>query len=88
MQDVYLKKCFTLSFQGEPSILNRFMHALREWAGGGGSDVQLLTVEPLREALPATRVWLSSTVISNLNHVLLYHKNEVRKTEMCVFYLH
>ncbi|XP_050723109.1 putative neural-cadherin 2 isoform X3 [Eriocheir sinensis] len=61
---------------GELSILSQFLHAVQAWAGGGGSNVQLLTVEPLEEG-PATRIWLSSTETRNFDHVLLYHKNEL-----------
>lgn len=76
----FISEVFRVYFQGEPSILSRFVNTVRTWAGGGGADVQLLTVEPLEEVLPATRVWLSSTETRNFDHVLLYHVNEVRKT--------
>lgn len=55
---------------------------MRAWAGGGGGSVQLLTVEPLEEVLPATQLWLSSTETRNLDHLLLYHRNEVMR-EYC-----
>lgn len=55
---------------------------MRAWAGGGGGGVQLLTVEPLEDVPPATQVWLSSTETRNLDHLLLYHRNEVTR-EYC-----
>ncbi|XP_050723127.1 putative neural-cadherin 2 isoform X2 [Eriocheir sinensis] len=66
--------------EGEPSILSRLLNTVRAWAGGGGADVQLLTVEPLEEVLSATRVWLSSTETRNFDHVLLYHMDELSAT--------
>lgn len=47
--------------------------------GAKGDDVQVLSVETIEEEkIPTTRVWLSAVGIMNFDHILLYHKNEVR----------
>lgn len=65
-----------LLFQGGASVLSRLVGAARTWAGGGG-EVRVLSVQPMEGRIPTTRVWLSTTGITNLDYLLLYHKNEV-----------
>ena len=66
-------------FQEETSILTQMLAAVQEWVGTKDKDVQVLSVEPIEEEkTPATRVWLSAVGMMNFDHILLYHKNEVR----------
>ncbi|KAG7158559.1 putative neural cadherin-like 2, partial [Homarus americanus] len=73
--------------EGESSILNRLVEAARRWIEKAGVDsvdkdsvgVEVVTVEEFGKDtdMPITRVWLTSLGASNLNHVLLYHREEV-----------
>lgn len=65
------------------SILSRLVRAVRAWVEGRGEGVRAVSVQPLEggatpAAWPATRVWISSAGVANLDHVLLYRKQEVR----------
>ncbi|KAK3891723.1 hypothetical protein Pcinc_004396, partial [Petrolisthes cinctipes] len=71
--------------QGGPSILSRLVRAVRAWVGDRGEGVRAVSIQQLKGGdntgspppTPITRVWMSSVGVSNFDHILLYHKQEL-----------
>lgn len=71
-------------FQGGTSVLGRLVDVVRTWADRGSVAVQVLSVQPVNNKIPATRVWLTAAGIANFDHLLLYHKKEVNTNNLTV----
>ncbi|XP_071515917.1 putative neural-cadherin 2 isoform X1 [Panulirus ornatus] len=65
------------------SVLSRLVGAIRAWVEGRGEGVRAVSIQQLEgdgaapATNPATRVWISSPGVANLDHVLLYRRQEL-----------